>query len=246
MKISVIYGINAVGEALKTDKNIEKIFIASQKIQYKPFLKTAKQKNIPIQLIPKEALAKKAGSSKHQGVLAILSGQFILDLEQLLEICKLSKKLPLVAVLDQIEDPHNLGAIIRSAEAAGFNGIIIQTRRSASLSPVVSKISAGAINHLPVARVNNLARAIDRLKENKFWVIGSDEKAKESFWDISVDMPIALVIGNEGTGIRRLLKEKCDFVVSIPMFGKTDSLNVSVAAALLFYEIQRKRTRGSK
>ncbi len=241
MKFSVIYGINAVVEALKADKNVEKIFIASQNIKYKPFLKTAKQKNIPIQLIPKEALTKKAGSSKHQGILAILSGQAILNLEQLLEICKLSKKVPAVAILDQIEDPHNLGAIIRSAEAAGFNGIIIQTRRSASLSPVVSKISSGAVNHLPVVKVNNLARAIDRLKEHNFWIIGSDEKAKEIFWDISADMPIALVIGNEGTGIRRLLKEKCDFMVSIPMFGKTDSLNVSVAAALLFYEIQRKR-----
>ena len=245
MKASIIYGINPVTEAIKADKNIEKIFIVSHSIKSQSFLKAAKQKNIPIQLIPKEVLTKKAGSRKHQGVLAILNSILFLNMDQLIERCRASKKLPAVAILDRIEDPHNFGAIIRSAEAAGFNGIIVQTRRSAPISPIVSKISSGAINHIPVARVNNLARAIDRLKEQKFWIVGSDEKAQKSFWDISADVPIAVVVGNEGTGIRRLLKEKCDFVVSIPMFGKTESLNVSVAAALLFFEIQRKRLEES-
>ena len=245
MNYSIIYGINSVLASLKSNETIDKIFISSdsKKARFQPILQIAQKRNILIQYIPTSALNKKAGVEKHQGVLAILTSVKTIDLEELLEKCKKSGDPPLLTILDGIEDPHNFGAIIRSAEAAGFNGMIIQDRHSAPLSPVVHKSSAGALSYFPIARVNNLAKSLERLKEAGFWIFGSDEKSSESFWKLETDIPLAMIIGNEGKGIRRLLKEKCDFLVQIPMFGKTESLNASVAAALLFYEIRRKRTK---
>jgi len=245
---SIIFGINAISAALKSEQTIDKIFVSSSsnKNRFYNLLKIAKQKQIPVQFIPHQALNKKSGSEKHQGILAVVSDFSFLSLEQLIENSKSGKEMPLLVMLDGIEDPHNLGAIIRSAESAGFSCMIIQQRHSAPLSAVVSKTSAGAIMHLPIAKVINLSKAIDQLKEEGFWIIGSDGQANKSYWDLEVDLPLVVIIGSEGKGMRRLIKEKCDFVVQIPMFGETESLNASVAAGLLFYEIRRKRTYGTK
>lgn len=235
--------MNSVLASLKSNQTIDKIYISSEsnKSRFQQILQIAKNRNILIQYIPSSALNKKAGVEKHQGVMAVITSIKTLSLHKLLEKCKQSAEPPLLTILDGIEDPHNFGAIIRSAEAAGFDGMIVQERHSAPMSPVVHKSSAGALSYFPITRVKNLARTLDRLKEAGFWILGSDEKSSESFWKINADIPLAVIIGNEGKGIRRLLKEKCDFLVQIPMFGRTESLNASVAAGLLFFEIRRKK-----
>jgi 23S rRNA (guanosine2251-2'-O)-methyltransferase len=247
VKSSVIFGINAIFAALKSDQTIDKILVSSSsnKNRFYTVLKMARQRQISVQLVPNQALTKKAGSDKHQGIVAIIGNFTFLNLEELIKNSTSANEPPLLAMLDGIEDPHNLGAIIRSAEVAGFTGIVIQQRHSAPLSAVVSKTSAGAMMHLPIAKVVNLSKAIDQLKEKGFWTIGSDDQAAKSYWDMEVDLPLVIIIGSERKGIRRLIKEKCDFVVLIPMYGKTGSLNASVAAGLLFYEIRRKRIYGN-
>jgi len=240
---AIIYGINPVQAALKEGRVIEKILI-SEKVssnRLQAVVQTARQQHVLVQSVPPAALTKKVGNNKHQGILAFLGVVESLSLEELLQKCKNVSGPPLLTMLDSIEDPHNLGAIIRSAEAAGFVGIILPQRRSAPLSPIVSKTSAGAIQYLPIAKVGNLVQSLEQLKEAGFWILGSDERASTSFWEIPDNVPLVVIVGNEGQGIHRLLKEKCDFLVRIPMYGKTESLNASVAAALLFYEIRRQR-----
>ncbi|HDL19300.1 MAG TPA: 23S rRNA (guanosine(2251)-2'-O)-methyltransferase RlmB, partial [Bacteroidetes bacterium] len=234
---------NPVAAMLKSGHTIDKIFVSSdnKNPRLQLLLKNAREKKIPVQFIPSSALKRKANSEKHQGIVALLAEHPVLDLDELLHKIRLQKDSPILTMLDGIEDPHNFGAIIRSAEAAGLSGMIIQQRHSAPLSSVVAKASAGAISHFPIARVGNLAQAVDRLKQEGFWIVGSDERSDINYWELSFTAPTAVIVGNEGRGIRRLLKEKSDYLVRIPMYGKTESLNASVAAALLFYEIRRQR-----
>ncbi|MEE9170286.1 MAG: 23S rRNA (guanosine(2251)-2'-O)-methyltransferase RlmB [bacterium] len=240
---NVIYGINSVRAALESDRPIEKILISktSPKGRYSSLIALAKQRKTTLQFVPSEAISRRAKTDKHQGILALIGGVPLLSLEELLGLIKPIDEPAILAMLDGIEDPHNLGAIIRSAEAAGLSGLILPQHRSAPLSPIVSSTSSGAIYHLPIARVTNLAQSVERLKKEGFWIVGSAERGSKPFWDLPGDLPLVVIIGNEGRGIHRLVKEKCDYLITIPMYGKTPSLNASVAAALLFYEIRRKR-----
>ena len=187
-----------------------------------------------------------AKTVKHQGVVAIVAAQGAVSLDDLLDRLKTRADPswpPLLVILDEVEDPHNLGAVIRTAEAAGAHGVIIPERRAAGLTPAVAKTSAGALSHLPVARVGNLGQAMARIKEAGIWVMGLEVHAKMSYWEADWKTPVALVAGAEGKGLRPLVKERCDQLISLPMRGRMDSLNVSVAVGIVLYEIIRQRAR---
>lgn len=239
----IIYGINPVKEAIESDLSINKVFIAKGK--RKPFVseifKAARQKGIPVREMEQNKLGALAGSSRHQGVVAVLSQIYYGDIEDIFRKAKQQNESPLIAILDEIQDPHNLGAIIRSAEAFGLHGIVIPKDRSTGLTETVARTSAGAVAHIPVVRVTNLARTIDELKKEGMWIAGTDQDANEFFYEADLNRSLAVVIGSEGKGIRQLIKRKCDFMVSIPMVGKVNSLNASVAAAILFCEARKAR-----
>ncbi|HHM23626.1 MAG TPA: 23S rRNA (guanosine(2251)-2'-O)-methyltransferase RlmB [Bacteroidetes bacterium] len=239
----ILFGVNPVRAAIAAKRPIEKILISTSahRSRFTDLLKEARERGIPVQFVPADALAKRAGTHNHQGIIAVVAEITPISLEELIEMCQSKEKHPLITVLDGIEDPHNLGAILRSAEAAGFCGAVVPKRHTSPLSPAVAKASAGAIEYLPIAKVENLTQALRRLKEQGFWIVGTDSSAEMPYWQLSVDLPLAVVIGSEGKGIRRLVKEHCDFLVRIPMVGKTESLNASVAAGILFFDILRKR-----
>jgi 23S rRNA (guanosine2251-2'-O)-methyltransferase len=190
----------------------------------------------------REDLDRRAGSGRHQGAVGIVSAKAYRSLEELLETARRHDS-PLLVVLDGIEDPHNLGAIVRTAEAAGAQGVLLPTRRAVGLTATVARASAGAIEHLPVARVVNVAQTIERLKAANFWVYGLDAKGTRRYWEVDYRGPVALVVGGEGRGIRPLVAGQCDGLVRIPLQGKVQSLNASVAAAVVLYEVLRQRAR---
>jgi len=237
----IITGRNAVTEALKNGREIEKIIIAEgsggsiRKIEGK-----AREKRIPVHYSDRSRLDREAGSDNHQGVIAVVSDYEYCDVEDILKRAEALGEKPLIVILDGIEDPHNLGAIIRTAECAGVHGIIIPKRRSASVNETVAKTSAGAVEYMLCARVTNLAREIDKLKERGLWIAACDMDGND-IYESDVAGALAIVIGSEGNGISRLVKEKCDFTVSIPMKGAINSLNASNAAAVLIYEAVRQR-----
>ena len=200
----------------------------------------AKEKGVVVQEVVKQKLDEMSQTKNHQGVIAIVSEHEYADVEDIINSAESKGEKPFIIILDNITDPHNLGAIIRTAECAGAHGVIIPKRRSVGLTAVVGKTSAGAIEYMPVARVTNIARTIDDLKSRGIWVACAD-MGGDDYFDTSLDGALALVIGSEGEGVSRLVKEKCDFTVSIPMYGKISSLNASVAAALLMYEAVRQR-----
>lgn len=178
---------------------------------------------------------------QHQGVIAQAAAFRYAEIEEILEAARSRNETPFILLLDEIEDPHNLGSILRTAECTGVHGVIIPKRRAVGLTATVSKTSAGAAEYVPVARVTNLAQTIDRLKEEGIWIAGTDVSAKQEIYSMKFDMPLAVVIGNEGKGIGRLIKEKCDFLVKLPMKGQLNSLNASVAAGVFMYEVVRQR-----
>ncbi|MBI3814068.1 MAG: 23S rRNA (guanosine(2251)-2'-O)-methyltransferase RlmB [Nitrospinae bacterium] len=245
----VIYGINPVLEALRSGKrNFIKILIAAGakgKAVYEIEL-LARARNINVERDLSLADIKNiSGTEKHQGVAAIVSQRREIGLDELIEQLYKKDNKPVAAVLDGIEDPGNLGAIIRSAEALGVGGIIIPKDRAAGLTPVVVKRSAGAIEYIPIVRVTNISNTIEELKEKGFWVVGVEAGAERNCFSLSYDDPIAVVFGGESKGIRRLTKEKCDYLVSIPMKGRVSSLNISAACAIIFYEILRQKLSNS-
>ena len=241
IRSDLIVGRNPVIEALKADKLIDLLFVNSEAGgSINLICKMAKDKNIPIKQVSDQKLNNMTNGASHQGVVAVGACAEYVTVEDILQIAKDKGEDPFIIICDEIEDPHNLGAIIRTAEAAGANGIIIPKRRSASLNYTVNKTSAGAASWLPVARVSNLASAIDMLKENGVWIYGTDG-AGEDYSEVNLDGPIGLVVGSEGFGMGRLIKEKCDFLLSLPMLGKITSLNASVAAGIFMYEIVRQR-----
>ena len=238
----VICGRNAVLEAFRSGKTIDRLYVqegvADGTLQ--SILRTAKKTDAVINFVNKERLNKYAEGDKHQGVVAMAAAYNYAEVEDILNAAKEKEEPPFIIVLDDIEDPHNLGAIIRTANQAGAHGVIIPKRHAVGLTATVARTSAGAINYTPVAKVTNISRTIEELKEKGIWFACADMSG-ELMYNCNLTGAIGLVIGSEGNGVSRLVKEKCDFVVKIPMFGQIDSLNASVAAGVLSYEIVRQR-----
>lgn len=235
-------GRNAVLEVLKSGRDIEKIIIQKGNVEgtIRRIAAMAKERGIVVQEAARQKLDEMSQTKNHQGVIAIVSEHEYAEVDDILRSAAEKGEKPFIIILDNITDPHNLGAVIRTAECAGAHGVIIPKRRSVGLTAVVGKTSAGALEYMPVARVTNIARTIEELKKQGVWVACADMDG-EDYYDASLDGAIALVIGSEGEGVSRLVKEKCDFTVSIPMYGKISSLNASVAGALLMYEVVRQR-----
>ncbi len=238
----MIEGRNAVLEAFRSGKTIDKLFV-QEGLQDGPvlsILREARKQDTIVNRVKKERLDQLSGTGHHQGVIAQAAAYGYGEVADMLEAARQKGEPPFLILLDNIEDPHNLGAIIRTANLAGAHGVIIPKRRAAGLTAVVARTSAGALNYTPVAKVTNLGAAIDELKKEGLWFVCAD-MGGQVMYDLDLKGPIGLVIGNEGSGVSRLVKEKCDFTASIPMKGEIDSLNASVAAGVLAYEILRQR-----
>ena len=238
-------GRNAVLEAFRSGKTIDKLFILDgcQDGPIKSIVREAKKTDAIINYVDKERLDRLAGTGHHQGVVAIgakAAAYEYAEVDDILVAAKEKGEDPFIFILDEIEDPHNLGAIIRTANLAGAHGVIIPKRRAVGLTATVAKTSAGAINYTPVAKVTNISQTIEELKKQGLWFVCAD-MGGETMYNLNLKGPIGLVIGNEGNGVSRLVKDKCDFIASIPMKGDIDSLNASVAAGVLAYEIVRQR-----
>ncbi len=237
-----IEGRNPVLEAFRAGKTIDKLFVLEgcQDGPVRTILREAKKGDTVISFVPKERLDQMSGTGKHQGVVAFAAAYEYAEVEDILKNAQEKGEPPFVLILDGIEDPHNLGAIIRTANQAGAHGIIIPKRRAAGLTATAAKSSAGAIHYTPVAKVTNLVQTMEELKEQGLWFVCAD-MGGELMYRQNLTGPIGLVIGSEGEGVSRLVREKCDFITKIPMFGDIDSLNASVAAGVLAYEIVRQR-----
>jgi len=240
---SLLIGKQPVLEALNSDTPIEKIYLLHRMHSglVEKIRSQAKRRGIPLVEISAERLRELTTDAHSQGVAALVSAKSYVEPEDLLEAARTNGEQPLLLILDEIEDPQNLGALIRSAECAGVHGVIIPKHHSASMNETVAKTSAGATAHMPIARVTNIAQTLDDLKTNGVWIVGADMAGEKAYYDADYRGPTAIVVGNEGKGIRRLVKEKCDFLVKIPMYGKIESLNVSVSGALLMFEAARAR-----
>jgi len=237
----ILVGRNPVMEALKSDREVTKLLVANgAEGSIKKIVGMARDKSVPIQFVDTAALDRTSLGGPHQGVIAYVSEFEYCEPADILAKADMKGEDPFIIILDGIEDPHNLGAIIRSADAAGAHGVIIPKRRAAAVTAVAEKSAAGAAAYVPVARVNNISKAIEELQESGIWVAATDMDG-DLHYDANLKGPIALVIGSEGRGISRLVKEKCDFTVSIPMAGGVNSLNASNAAAVLMYEVVRQR-----
>ncbi|MDE6362697.1 MAG: 23S rRNA (guanosine(2251)-2'-O)-methyltransferase RlmB [Lachnospiraceae bacterium] len=239
---SIIEGKNAVIEAFRAGRAIDKLFIldGAQDGPIQTIKREAKKRDTMIKFVTKERLDQLSETGKHQGVVAYAAAYTYAEVEDILASARSKNEAPFVFLLDNIEDPHNLGAIIRTANLAGAHGVIIPKNRSAGLTAAVARASAGALNYTPVARVTNLVQTMEALKKEGLWFVCADMDGT-TMYQLDLTGPIGLVIGNEGDGVGRLVREKCDFVASIPMKGNIDSLNASVAAGVLAYEIVRQR-----
>lgn len=237
-----IEGRNAVLEAFRSGKTVDKLYILDgcQDGPVRTIAREARKHDTIIQYVAKERLDQISETGKHQGVIAVVASYEYATVEDILAKAKEKGEPPFILLLDNIEDPHNLGAIIRTANLAGAHGVIIPKRRAAGLTAVVARTSAGALNYTPVAKVTNLKTVMEQLKKEGMWFVCAD-MGGTAYYDLDLKGPIGLVIGNEGEGVSRLVKENCDFVASIPMKGDIDSLNASVAAGILAFEIARQR-----
>ncbi|OAT84916.1 23S rRNA (guanosine(2251)-2'-O)-methyltransferase RlmB [Bacillus sp. MKU004] len=242
MSKDFIGGRNPVIEALKSGREINKIWIAegSQKGSIQQVLGLAKEAGVMVQYVPKKKIEQMVAEN-HQGVVASVAAYKYAEIDDIFDKAAQKGEDPFILILDELEDPHNLGSIMRTADASGAHGIIIPKRRAVGLTSTVAKASTGAIEHIPVARVTNLSRAVDELKERGMWVAGTDAKGKQDYRQLDGTLPIGLIIGSEGKGMSRILRDKCDFLVQLPMVGRVTSLNASVAASILMYEVYRNR-----
>ena len=238
----VIEGRNAVIEAFRSGRTIDKVFVLDgcQDGPVRTIVREAKKHGAVLNFVEKERLNQLSETGRHQGVIAWAAAYSYAEVSDMLEAAAQKNEDPFLILLDGIEDPHNLGAIIRTANTAGAHGVIIPKRRASGLTATVAKASAGALNYTPVAKVTNLAKTIDELKEKGLWFVCADMDG-EQMYDLNLTGPIGLVVGSEGQGVSRLVKEKCDYIASIPMKGEITSLNASVAGGVLAYEIVRQR-----
>lgn len=238
-----IYGFNPVLEALASDREIDKILLKDgiKHSKASKITAIAKEKKIPFQFVQQAKLDAAAEGGNHQGVVAYAAAHSYASVDEILEEAKKKNEPPFVVILDSLTDPHNLGSIIRTANAAGAHGVIIPKNRSVGLNSTVYKVSAGAVEYTKVAKVTNLSRCVEDLKKEGLWVVGTDLSAVQKHYECDLKGALAIVIGSEGEGISKNLKEKCDFLVKIPMIGEIESLNASVAAGVLIYEAVRQR-----
>jgi 23S rRNA (guanosine2251-2'-O)-methyltransferase len=236
----ILSGIHPVAEALKTGRPLDRLLVAQGAggPRLQEIIDLARRASVQVRFEPRAALDRLAGSSAHQGVVALGAAKPYADLDQ-------AARSELVVVLDGVEDPHNLGAIIRTAHAAGAGSIIVPERRAAGVTDVVAKAAAGALEHLPVARVTNVNRALEDLKKRGFWIYGLDQRGTETYDQVKVATPTALVFGREGSGLHELVRRHCDVLVRIPMAGAISSLNVSVAAGVVLFEWKRRLGKAS-
>ncbi len=241
-------GKHPVLEAMKAGRSINKIFMSNQAQRHlvQPIMEEAKARGIVVQQVDKSKLDRLVPDLQHQGVVAQAAAVAYADVDELLARAAERGEAPLIVLLDEVEDPHNLGSVLRTADCTGVHGVIIPKRRSAGLTAVVAKTSAGAVEYVPVARVANLVQTMEKLKEAGLWIAGADAGAKEGFYDTNLTGPLAIVIGNEGQGLSRLVRERCDFILSLPMVGQINSLNASVAAGVILYEVVRQRLQALK
>ncbi len=240
--MNYIYGINAVTESLKAKgRAFQWVGMAKERhdIRLQRLIEDCRRLSVPVRFLQRTELDRMAGNAAHQGVVAVTSAKQYSDLDDVVGAKR--GQYSLVLVLDGVEDPHNLGAILRTADAAGADGVVIPERRSAAVTGTVTKTSAGASEYLPIAKVTNIARTVEELKGRNLWTVGLDEHGPQTYDALDYNMDCALVLGAEGKGLHDLVKRKCDFLVSIPMLGNVPSLNVSVAAAVVLYEIVRQR-----
>jgi len=243
-----IFGVNPVTEALRAGRPVQRVLIAEQRKSdrdVKEILRLARDRGIEVRMTARDALNREAPHALHQGVIALAAAREYGTLDDILRIPAEKGQTPLFLVLDGVEDPRNLGAILRTAEAAGVHGVIIPERRAAGLTETVAKTAAGALEYVPVVKVVNIANTLGELKKAGVWVAGAEADAETVYWDADFVRPTALVLGGEDKGVRRLVKDHCDYLVSLPLMGQINSLNVSVAAGTLLYEVLRQR-RGRK
>ena len=243
--MAIIEGRNPIIEALKNNRPIKKIMVnkASKEGSIKKILAMAKENKVIIQEVDRHKLDQMSERHAHEGVIAITSDYRYYDLDEILEIPRQKGEDPFFIILDGITDPHNLGSIIRTADAVGAHAVIIPKRRSVQITPIVAKASAGAVEYLPVCKVTNIVNTIKTLKENGLWIAAVDMDG-QTFYQQNLGGPLGLVVGSEGEGISRLVKQNCDFTVSMPMSGNVTSLNASVAGGILLYEVYRQRNAG--
>lgn len=239
----VLVGRNAVTEALKAGRGINKILLANgdREGSITEIAALAKERGIVVQYVERAKIEALAGGHRHQGVLAYVAPVPYAELDDILKAAEEKGEAPFLVLLDELEDPHNLGALLRTADATGVHGILIPKRRSVSLNATVAKTSAGAVEYVPVARIGNIAQTLKKLKEKGFWVAGADMDGEKAYYEADLTGPLVLVVGSEGRGMSRLTKEACDFIVSMPMVGRINSLNASVAGSILMYESMRQR-----
>ncbi|HJZ65625.1 MAG TPA: 23S rRNA (guanosine(2251)-2'-O)-methyltransferase RlmB [Candidatus Acidoferrum sp.] len=244
-----ITGIHAVREALQAERPLEHVLIAKgrQDTRVEEIVQLARKNGVPVRFEDRVQLDRSAGTRDHQGVMAVAAARAAISLEDIVANANKSVgQQGLIVLLDGVEDPHNLGAIVRTALAAGAHGVVIPERRAAGLTDTVARASAGALAHLPVAKVTNLVRAMEELKEMGYWLVGLDERADRSYSDVDYTTPTGIVMGGEGSGLHELTRKRCDFVVSLPTSGPVKSLNVSVAAGVVLFEAVRQRRITSK
>jgi rRNA methylase, putative, group 3 len=244
----IIEGRNAVIEALRSNRTIEQILVASGDVtgSINVVLALAKDNKVVIKQVDRRKLDQMSETGAHQGVIAQITPYKYFEVEDILEYAREKQEDPFIIILDEIEDPHNFGSIIRTAETCGAHGIIIPKRRNVGVTPTVYKSSAGAVEHVKISKVTNLNNTIDKLKEKGIWVYGADMSGESYCYDANFNGPLALIIGSEGKGILKLTKEKCDVLVKIPMIGKISSLNASVAGGILMYEILKQKIKCGK
>ncbi len=245
----LVYGRNPVREVLRSSRRVKRLWLGAtlSPAAAQEFLTLAAACGVPVECLPAHDLTRMAQTSKHQGVVAEVEPFAYADIKVILQRAERQHEPPLVVLLDGVEDPHNLGAVIRSAEAAGAHGVIIPRDRAVGVTPMVEKAAAGGASYLPVARVTNIARTMEALKAHGLWLFGATGQAGQEYTGANLTGPSALVLGSEGKGLRRLTQEKCDFLIRIPMHGKVSSLNVSVAAGILLFEARRQRLqRGNR
>jgi len=239
-----IIGINPVTEALRSGRPIQRLLVAEQRKMdrdVQAILRLAKSNGVEVRMTTRDALNREVPQAAHQGVVAFASAREYAELDDILQLPAQKGQAPLFLILDGVEDPRNLGAILRTAEAAGVHGVIIPERRAVGLTETVAKAAAGALEYVPVVKVVNITNTIEELKKAGVWVVGAEAGGERAYWDADFVRPTALVLGGEGKGVRKLVREHCDYLVSLPLMGNINSLNVSVAAGALLYEVLRQR-----